>query len=140
MLQMFSKDIQTLYYPIIRYSALINNNLVIWRMKFKDMTADNSCMIIYFNGEGSRSHFYRIDIPINQMRSDGNDQITVWPTVLANLKEFLKQKGIEALMQGPSLGAPSNYSLNFVQGLNQRNKSKVTQKDVDGIVETKMIL
>ena len=65
MLNQAERKVGKLHYPSIKYTAIQDSKFVIWKIKFKNISADSKFLIVFFYGEGAEHHFFRLDIPIN---------------------------------------------------------------------------
>ncbi|CAK76356.1 unnamed protein product (macronuclear) [Paramecium tetraurelia] len=136
------KGVQMLHYPIIKYISIFYKNMVVWSISYKDITLDKSCIVLFFKGEGKYKYRYRLDVPIGQnpMINYNENCLTVWPTVRDYLISYLHMKGQLALLDQKQLPTAQVYKLNFIKGLTDRSRMKITSLDIHGITETKKIL
>ncbi|CAD8052532.1 unnamed protein product [Paramecium sonneborni] len=136
------KHIQTLYYPSFRYISVFYRNIVVWSISYYDVTYDKSCIALFFKGEGRQQYHFRLDIPLVTMPDFENNKncTTVWPTVKDYMLIYLRQKGQLGLLNKNALPSAKVYKTSFIQGLSLKSKRKLTELDIQSIVETQKII
>ncbi|CAK56039.1 unnamed protein product (macronuclear) [Paramecium tetraurelia] len=136
------KYIQTLYYPSFRYISVFYRNIVVWSVSYYDVTYDKSCIALFFKGEGRQQYHFRLDIPLVTMPDfEVNKNCnTVWPTVKDYMLIYLRQKGQLALLNKDHLPSAKVYKTSFIQGLSLKSRRKLTELDIQSIVETQKII
>ncbi|CAD8064882.1 unnamed protein product [Paramecium primaurelia] len=121
---------QHLYYPTLKYKLLFQNKIQIWKIKYKDLTADKNFIVLYASQEGNSYNFYRFDLPVV---SKGREKIgvTIWPTVAEALRELDKFKQYSQIFNFDLSNNIKKDKHSFISGLTQRAKVKITNEDIN---------
>ncbi|CAK92973.1 unnamed protein product (macronuclear) [Paramecium tetraurelia] len=118
---------QRLYYPTLKQKILFQNKIQIWKIKYKDLTADKNFIVLYVSQEGNSYNFFSFDLPVVSKGREKNGA-KIWPTVVEALRELDEFKYNSQIFNFEQY-KKDKYS--FISGLTQRAKVKINAEDIN---------